>query len=48
MWDYLHGRNGYEIVERDDGYIDSDGGAKDYFAEYKDWPRHQRQAIRYA
>jgi len=48
IYDYLNGKGGYEIIERDDGYIDSSGGAKDYFAEYKDWPPHQKKAIRYA
>ncbi len=48
IYDYLNGKGGYEIVERDDGYIDASGGAKDYFAEYKDWPPHQKKAVRYA
>lgn len=48
IYDYLNGRGGYEIVERDDGYVDDSGGAKDYFAEYKDWPPHQKKAIQYA
>ncbi len=46
--DYLNGKGCPEVVERDDGYIDSGDGAKYYFAGYRDWPRHQRQAIRYA
>jgi len=48
IYDYLNGKGGYEIVERDDGYIDASGGAKDYFAEYKDWPLYQKKAIQYA
>lgn len=48
IYDYLNGKGGYEIVERDDGYVDASGGAKDYFAEYKDWPPHQKKAIQYA
>ena len=35
IYDYLNGKGGYETVERDDGYVDASGGAKDYFAEYK-------------
>ncbi len=35
LLDYLNGITGSEIVERDDGYVDASGGAKDYFAEYK-------------
>ncbi len=48
IYDYLNSRGGYEIVERDDGYVDSSGGAMDYLAEYKDWSLHQKKAIRYA
>ena len=48
IYDYLNGKGGYEIVERDDGYIDASDAAKDYFAEYKNWPLHQKKAIRYA
>ncbi|MEM5766562.1 MAG: class I SAM-dependent methyltransferase [Candidatus Aenigmatarchaeota archaeon] len=47
VWDYYKGKKSYEIVERDDGYFDVSGGAKDYFAEYKDWPMHQKKALRY-
>ena len=43
IYDYLNGRGGYEIVERDDGYVDASGGAKDYFAEYKDWQRIRKR-----
>jgi hypothetical protein len=35
VYDYLKGKVGYEIVERDDGYVDASGGVRDYFAEYK-------------
>jgi len=37
-----------EIVERDDGYIDFHGGSEIYFHEYKKWPSHHKQAMRYA
>ena len=47
MWDHMHGRRTYEIVERDDGYIDLSGGATDYFAEYRKWPSHQKAALRF-
>lgn len=45
---YLEGRSSYEIVERDDGLADLSGGAPTYFAEYNDWPRWQKRAIRFA
>ncbi len=37
-----------EIVERDDGLIDVTPGPRFYFAEYSDWPKHEKQAIRFA
>jgi len=47
--DYLHGKGrGYEIVERDDGWVDVSGGRAIYLAAYRDWPSRHRQAIRYA
>ncbi len=47
VWDYLHGKRSAEIIERDDGYFDLSGGAPDYFADFKKWPRHQRAAMRF-
>ncbi len=47
--DYFRGRGrGYEVIERDDGYVDISGGRKAYLADYARWPAHHRQAIRYA
>lgn len=52
IYDYLKNerRRGeiVEVVERDDGYIDVSGGTKVYFSEYKDWPPHEKKAIRHA
>ena len=47
VWDHLHGKPSEEIIERDDGYFALSGGASDYFAEFKNWPRHQRAAMRF-
>lgn len=47
LYDCLTGESSTEIVERDDGFIQA-GTATQYFLEYPRWPRHQRQAIRYA
>lgn len=48
LQDQLRGLTAYEIVERDDGYIDAaTAGAHRYFACFKDWPAHQRMAARY-
>jgi SAM-dependent methyltransferase len=46
--DYLHGKGrGFEIIERDDGFIELSGGRTIYLAEYPDWPLHHRRAMRY-
>ncbi|HHH75902.1 MAG TPA: class I SAM-dependent methyltransferase [Phycisphaerae bacterium] len=46
VFNYYHGLGGSEIVERDDGYFDISGGPPSYFEEYKDWPAHQKKALR--
>lgn len=47
--DYFNGRqNAYEIVEREDGYIDISGGPPAYFREYTDWRNCEKQAILHA
>ena len=43
--DHWRGKGGYEIVERDDGWIDYSEGPPAYFAEYDDWTLRQREAI---
>ena len=45
MLDYFNGRHPVEIVERDDGYIDTSGGAEAYFSEYMDWPDYEKEAL---
>jgi SAM-dependent methyltransferase len=47
VWDHLHGKPTREIIERDDGFVDMSGGAPSYFAEFKNWPRHQQAAMKY-
>ena len=47
MWAFLKGGHGYEIVERDDGYIDAGPATSEYFAEFRNWPKRQRQSMRY-
>ncbi|MEE9442488.1 MAG: methyltransferase domain-containing protein [candidate division Zixibacteria bacterium] len=49
IYDYFKGnKTTYEIVEREDGYIDISVGPSYYFAEYKKWPPSERKAIRFA
>ncbi len=47
LLDYLvQGESWTEIVERDDGIVDSDVGPSGYFAEYRKWPAWEKQAMR--
>ncbi len=48
VWDYFHGRGGCEIIEREDGLVAISSGPQSYLAVYKDWPTHQKRAIRLA
>jgi SAM-dependent methyltransferase len=47
IWDYYRQGAGYEIFETDVGFIAAGGGPRIYFDEYKNWPSHQKKAIRY-
>jgi SAM-dependent methyltransferase len=46
-WDFYHGKDGREVIERDDGYIDVSEGPGSYFADYHEWPGCERRAMRY-
>jgi len=48
MHDYLHGKGGYEIVEREDGLAASSAGPPAYFAAHRNWDPMERKAIRFA
>lgn len=48
LWAHVNGLSSYEIIERQDGYIDTSTGASWYFAEIKDWPECERRAIKLA
>jgi len=48
MYDYYQGKGGFEVIERDDGYIDISGGPEAYFTEPEDWHPHEREAMKYA
>jgi len=45
IWNYQLNQEGYEIVERDDGYIDISSGPQAYFTKYKDWPEYHKKAM---
>jgi len=47
LLDAFEGRRPIEVVERDDGFLTGSAVAPDnYFAPFRRWPRHQRQAMR--
>jgi SAM-dependent methyltransferase len=46
--DYHTHRSGYEIVERDDGYVDISSGPEAYFQPYAKWAPHMQKAIAHA
>ncbi len=49
LYDCFRGRNVVEVVERDDGFIDSSASLPRYYlAEYKNWRAHEKEAMRYA
>jgi len=48
MVDWYRGRGGYEIVERDDGFIGLSSGPQVYLAEHREWPSFERRGIRFA
>jgi len=47
VWAYLKGKESYEVVERDDGFIGLSSGSASYFQDFKDWPQIQKQAIKF-
>jgi SAM-dependent methyltransferase len=47
MYDYLKGKGGFEIVERDDGFVTPTNAPAVYFSKYRDWPAHEKRAMRY-
>ena len=49
LYDCFRGQNVVEVVERDDGFIDSSTSSpKYYLAQYKDWRPQEKEAMRYA
>ncbi len=45
---YFKKQHTFDIVEREDGYINVDDAEKMYFSEYIDWRNHEKEAISYA
>jgi SAM-dependent methyltransferase len=46
LWACLTEGHAEEIVERDDGFIAASDWPRRYFADFKTWPAHERQAMR--
>lgn len=42
------GYAGWEIIERDDGFMDASAAPRRYFSDYRDWYKRERQAIKLA
>jgi 2-polyprenyl-3-methyl-5-hydroxy-6-metoxy-1,4-benzoquinol methylase len=47
IWSYLNGGPPFEIVERDDGYIDAAMSTSRYFADFRRWPNRQKHGMRF-
>jgi len=47
IYDYFHGKGGYEIVERDDGFFSLSPGPQLYFLAYEEWPKCEKEAMKY-
>ena len=45
VWDHFHGATAVEVIERDDGYVDTTPGADAYFAPFDVWPQYKQDAI---
>jgi len=48
IYDYYKSESGFEIVERDDGFIGKSSGPAMYFQEYRNWPAYQKRLIKHA
>jgi SAM-dependent methyltransferase len=49
IYAYLKGKDALEIIERDDGYIDTSLNSKDlYFTYFKNWEKNEKEAIKFA
>lgn len=48
IYDYWKGKEIMEVIEREDGYIDATIGPWQYLSEYKDWPPHEKKAMKFA
>src|SRR5215469_14142370 len=47
IWSCYKGVSPFEIIERDDGFVDI-GSALPYFQAFENWPQHEQEAIHLA
>ena len=47
IYDHFMGKHTYEIIEREDGFIDLSSGPVMYFQTYDDWSNHNKQAMEF-
>lgn len=46
LQDYLDEGSGFEVIERDDGYVESVSMSESvYFAAFEEWPIHEQDAM---
>ena len=48
MYDHLHGKKSFEIIERNDGLFNVSMGAPLYFSPFQEWMDVEKQAIQHA
>ena len=48
LMDFFRGKEGFEIVERDDGFFGPSSGPASYLSGPKAWPAHEKEGLRFA
>jgi SAM-dependent methyltransferase len=48
IWCRYKGERSFEVVEREDGYVNVSCSADSYLSDYDSWGRHEKEGIRYA
>lgn len=46
--DFHENRGGFEIIEREDGFVDLSSGPSNYFQSYDEWPEVEKEGIDFA
>ncbi len=47
LMDFHRGKEVFEIIEREDGYIEAMDHVKRYFAAFEDWSPFEKEAMRH-